>query len=250
MYEFQFGIWDLLDILIIALVIYRLMMLIRGTQAHQVFVGTVIFIIFAVVGFFLNLSGITWIIKSIKRYWVVVIVVIFQREIRQSLAQLGRSRLFKYLTGSQKGLIDEIVITIDRMRRNGYGAIIVFEREIGLGEFVSQGVQIGARVYAELLVSIFTPGGPLHDGAVILQNERIAACSVMLPLSTNPSIARFLGARHRAAVGITEVSDAVAVVVSEETRVISLSYNGRLITCKDLEAFKSDLQKMLAGKYK
>lgn len=249
MYELHFGIWDLIDIIIIALVLYKLLMLIRGTQAHQIFVGMVIFIIFGVVGFFLDLSGINWIMKSIKRYWIVVVIVVFQREIRQALAQLGRSRLFKYLIGSRRGFVDEVVISVDRMRRNGYGAIIVFEREIGLGEFVSQGIQIGANVYAELLVSIFTPGGPLHDGAVIVQGDKIAACSVMLPLSTNPGIARFLGARHRAAVGITEISDAVAVVVSEETRVISLAFEGRLITCKNLEAFKSDLIRMLEGKY-
>jgi len=250
MYELHFGIWDILDILIIAFVLYKLLILIRGTQAHQVFVGVVIFLLFGILGFFLNLSGINWIIGNVRKYWFIILVVVFQKEIRQALAQLGRSRLFKYLIGSQKGFVDEVVVAVDRLRRNGYGAILVFEREIGLGEFVSQGVQIGAVVYAELLVSIFTPGGPLHDGAVIIQGDRIAACSVMLPLSTNPGIARFLGARHRAAVGITEVSDAVAVVVSEETRVISLAFDGRLLTCKDLEAFKKDFTSMLEGRYR
>jgi diadenylate cyclase len=222
--------WDILDILIIAVVIYEFLKLIRGTRAVQMAVGSAV-----VVGlYFLStaapLQTVNWVIRNMVGYLVFAAIVLFQSDIRRALAHLGRTWLLRYVTSAEtdEEALEEIVTAAAQLADRRTGAIIAVEREIGLRNYVESGIPVDATITHDLLVSVFQPASPLHDGAVILQENRIAAASCFLPLTVNPQLSTELGTRHRAAIGLTEENDAVAVVVSEETGAISLARDGTI----------------------
>src|SRR5687767_7462695 len=224
------GWWDLLDIAIVSLIIYEFLKLIRGTRAMQMAVGSLL-----IVGLFYTsqlapLQTVNWLIRNMLVYVAFAAIVIFQSDIRRALAHFGQAPFFRYFYRQQSAneTIEELVVATTMLAAQKIGAIIAVEREIGLRNYIESGIPLDATLTYDLLVTIFQPDSPLHDGAVILQEDRVAAAACFLPLSVNPRVSRELGTRHRAAIGLSEESDAVAVVVSEETGYISLAIDGRI----------------------
>jgi len=222
--------WDVLDILVVAIIIYELLKLIRGTRAVQIAVG-----IASIIGLFylsrgLQLETLNWLIRNIVGYVVFAVIVLLQADIRRALIHLGRGRLFRRFNRkvSDDDTVEELVVAATTLSSKKTGAIIVIERSIGLRNYIESGIVLDAKVTYDLLVSIFQRDSPLHDGAVIMQGDRCAAAACFLPLTINPKLGRELGSRHRAAIGITEENDAVAVVVSEETGRMSIVEDGKL----------------------
>ncbi len=222
--------WDAVDILIVALLIYEFLKLIRGTRAVQMALSCG-----ALVGlFFLSnavpLQTVNWLIRNMVGYVVFAAIVLFQADIRRALSHFGRAPFFRIFTKPENDAetIEEVVVAARVLANRGIGGIVVLEREIGLRNYIESGIPLDAEVSYDLLISIFQPTAPLHDGAVIIQEGRIAAASCFLPLTVQPIVSRDLGTRHRAAIGLTEENDAVAVVVSEESGQISLALDGRI----------------------
>jgi diadenylate cyclase len=220
--------WDLLDIVLVSILIYELLLLIRGTRAMQMALSGGFLIGLFFVSEWLNLETVNWVIRNLATYMVFAIIVLFQADIRRALAHFGRAQFFKYFerASSDDETLEELVVAATTLAARRIGAIIVIERQIGLRNYIEGGIPLDATVTYDLLTSIFQPASPLHDGAVIVQGNRIAAC--FLPLSVNPRVSRELGTRHRAALGLTEENDAAAIVVSEETGFISLAIGGDL----------------------
>jgi diadenylate cyclase len=231
---------DILDVLIVAFLLYRLVLLVRGTRATQMFVGLGLLVVFSWLADRLGLIVVKQIISSLQTVWVVAFLIIFQPELRTALTHLGRRRgILFFAAPEQIPAEQEIIHAVERLSRRGLGALIVLEREISLGRWVKTGTPLGAEISAELLESIFTVPAPLHDGAVIISQDRIAAAACILPNTERTELGYVLGTRHRAAIGLSEVSDAVVIVVSEETRAISLAYGGdikRGLSIDDLTA--------------
>jgi diadenylate cyclase len=222
--------WDLLDILIVSILVYELLKLIRGTRAVQLAIG-----IAAMVGLFylsqgFQLETLHWLIRNIVGYLVFAVIVLLQADIRRALVHLGRGRLFRRLEGksADDDTVEELVVATTTLSAKKTGAIIVIERSIGLRNYIESGITLDANLTYDLLVSIFQPTSPLHDGAVIVQGDRVAAAACFLPLTINPRLNRELGSRHRAAIGVTEENDSVAIVVSEESGKISMVEDGDL----------------------
>jgi diadenylate cyclase len=221
-----------LDIALVFIIIYVVLKLLRGTRAVPTAVGMVILALLYWLAVAQDLATLEFVLRSAVLYIGVAIIVLFQSEIRQALIYFGNQLRFPDLR-RQRGqlgetIYDEIVLAATTLSTEKTGALIVFERAIGLRNLIDAGVGIDARISYDLLVTIFNPTTPLHDGAVVIQNDRIAAASVFLPLTKNPSISRELGTRHRAAIGITEGTDAISVVVSEETGLITFVENGEV----------------------
>ncbi len=194
----------------------------RGTRAVHMFFGLVILFILSVVAQWAHLMALNWIISSLKTVWVIAFVIIFQPELRRALASLGQHRfLSRFFTVEETGVLPEIIKSVTRLADKGIGAIIVLEKDMGLKNYIETGTKIDARLTAELIETIFSPTSPLHDGAVIVQNDRITAAGCILPLTQDQRLSVSLGTRHRAAIGLTEETDAVVIVVSEETQAIS-----------------------------
>ena len=225
----EFSWVQILDILIVALIIYQLLQFIRGTHAVQIAVGTLLLVVFYWVSQLLNLETVNWLLRTFLPYVVFGLIVIFQAEIRKGLAHLGKTPLLGAFGKERpEETVDEIVLAATTLASQRIGAIVVMEREMGLRSYIETGIGLDALLTYDLLISIFNPRTPLHDGAVVVQGKRIAAAACFLPLTVNPALSRTLGSRHRAAIGITEDTDAVAVVVSEETGTISLVAGGRI----------------------
>ena len=224
----EFSWLDVLDILIVALIIYELLQLIRGTHAVQMALGALVLVILYWASLWLNLQTLNWLLRTFLPFVVFGIIVVFQAEIRKVLAHLGKTPFFgAFSERRQEEVIDEVVLATTTLAAQKTGALLVIEREMGLRSYIETGIALDALVTYDLLISIFNPGTPLHDGAVILQGNRVAAAASFLPLTVNPELSRALGSRHRAAIGVTEDTDALAVVVSEETGTISLVQGGR-----------------------
>ena len=222
-------LFDILDVAAVSFVFYHVLMLVRGTRAAQMFFGLALLMVTSVAGSMLGLDGLNWIVSNLKTVWVIAFVILFQPELRRALASLGSHRMFRnFIRSDGQEPIGEIVNAAARLAELGLGALIVLEREAELRSFEETGTRIESRVTAELLETIFTPPTPLHDGAVIIRGSQLIAAGCILPLTSNPRLASTLGTRHRAALGIAEETDAVVVVVSEETRTISLAMDGRL----------------------
>lgn len=219
---------DLLDILIVGFIIYQLLQFIRGTHAVQMALGGVVLVAFYWFSQLFNLETVNWILRTFLPYVVFGVIVVFQAEIRKVLAHLGKTPLLGFTKQRTEEVIDEVVLASTTLAAQRTGAIIVIEREMGLRSYIETGIALDAIVTYDLLISIFNPGTPLHDGAVVVQGNRVAAAACFLPLTVNPELSRQLGSRHRAAIGLTEDTDAVVVVVSEETGIISLVYGGRI----------------------
>ena len=234
-----------IDILLVAALFYRLLTLVKGTRSAQMFVG--LFVI-AVVGFaarYFDLLAVRWIVESLKTVWLIVFVILFQPELRHALAQFGRTRYFRsFLRGENYGVLGEVVRAVESLAQRRHGALIVMERNVGLRNFTETGTRVDAKVSAELLVTLFSPGSPLHDGAIVVREDTIIAASCILPLSSNPLSAISLGTRHRAALGLSEETDAAVIVVSEQTGAISVAYRGVLYSRLDEGQLRSELSRI------
>jgi diadenylate cyclase len=226
----EIGWTDVLDIAIVGFLIYQLLLIIRGTGAVQLGLGILFLIFIFFVSQWLRLNTLHWTLTRIFPYLVFIIIILFQHEIRKAVSILGQNPLINLFTDQmQTQPLDEITFAVTSLASKRTGALIVLQREMGLKNYIEGGVVIDARVSYDLLMSIFNPSSPLHDGAVIIQGDRISAASCFLPLTLNPYLARELGSRHRAAIGLSEETDAMVVVVSEETGKISLVYNEEII---------------------
>lgn len=240
-----FWILDVLDIFLVAALFYRLLTLVKGTRSAQMFVGLLIIVLVGIVANYFDLLAVRWIVDSLKTVWLIVFVILFQPELRHALAQLGRTRYFRsFLRGESFGVLGEVVRAVENLSQRRHGALIVLERNVGLRNFVETGTRVDAKVSAELLVTLFSPGSPLHDGAVIVREDSIVASSCILPLSANPLTALSLGTRHRAALGLSEETDAAVVVVSEQTGGISVAYRGVLYPRLDEGQLRSELSRI------
>ena len=224
------GWWDVLDILVVSLIIYETLKLIRGTRAVQMALGAGVFVALFYASRWSHLGTVNWLVRNLAGYVVIAVIVLFQSDIRRALAHLGRAPFFRYLAKaeSKEESIEELVVAAGMLSAQRVGAIIAIERQIGLRSYVEGGIPLDALLTYDLLLSIFQKTSPLHDGAVIIQEDRIAAAACFLPLTINPKLSKELGSRHRAAIGLTEENDAVAVVVSEETGALSVVADGRI----------------------
>lgn len=231
----EFGWLDALDILMVAFIIYQLLLFIRGTHAVQMALGAGVLVLLYWTSRWADLQTVNWLLRTFLPYVVFGIIVVFQTEIRKVLAHLGKTPLLGAFSSQKtEELVDEVVLASTTLAAQQTGAIMVLEREMGLRAYIETGIALDAVLTYDLLVNVFTPGTPLHDGAVIVQGNRVAAAACFLPLTVNPALSRTLGSRHRAAIGVTEDTDAIAVVVSEETGTISLVAEGRIR--RDLDA--------------
>lgn len=234
---------NVFDIALVFVIVYVVLKLLRGTRAVPTVVGMVILALLYWLAVAQDLATLEFVLRSAVLYIGVAIIVLFQSEIRQALIYFGNRLRIPVFRRERGGLgetiYDEIVLAATTLSSEKTGALIVIERNVGLRNFIDAGVQLDAKLSYDLLVTIFNPSTPLHDGAVIIQNHRIASASVFLPLTKNPSISRDLGTRHRAGIGITEGSDAVTVIVSEETGLISFVENGVLIRNLDIATLRN-----------
>jgi uncharacterized protein (TIGR00159 family) len=242
----QFSWLDVVDILIVAFIVYQLLQFIRGTHAVQMALGGLVLVILYWASQWFNLETVNWLLRTFLPYVVFGIIVVFQTEIRKVLAHLGKTPLLgAFATTRTEEVIDEIVLAATTLAAQRTGAILVIEREMGLRSYIETGIALDALLTYDLLISIFNPGTPLHDGAVVIQGNRVAAAACFLPLTVNPGLARELGSRHRAAIGVTEDTDALAVVVSEETGGISVVVGGNIRRNVDGRALKQALLEAL-----
>jgi diadenylate cyclase len=242
--------WDLLDIALVSFLIYELLLLIRGTRAVQMALSGGFLIALFFLSEWLQLETVNWLIRNLAAYVVVAIIVLFQSDIRRALAHFGRAPFFRYFerATSTDETLEELVTAATTLSARRIGAIIVVERQIGLRNYIEGGIPLDANVTYDLMATIFQPGSPLHDGATIVQGDRVAAAACFLPLSVNPRVNRELGTRHRAAIGLTEENDAVAIVVSEETGIISLAIAGDLERGLSADALRLRLRALLGGR--
>jgi diadenylate cyclase len=237
---------DVLDVLILSFIFYYLFRFIRGTRAVQMVLGLLLILLASSVAGLLQLDGLNWIVQSLKTVWVLAFLIIFQPELRKALAGLGEARVFRSLgRGQDSSLLGELVRAAEALAEKRLGALIVVERSDNLKTVVETGTLLEAKATVELLVTIFTPPSPLHDGAVVVSGNQIQAAGCFLPLMQNPRLAQALGTRHRAALGMSDETDAVVVVVSEETGQISIAESGRLIRALDPGELRSHLGRLL-----
>lgn len=223
------GLVHVIDILVVAVLVYRLMLLVRGTRASQVLFGLLVLWVFTVIfRDLLHLPTMSWLLENFWMSAVLILVVVFQPELRAALANLGSQPLLgRFLAPASLNFVHEIIETVKTCTEKNIGALIILEQETGLRNFIETGTLINGEVSQELLLSIFNTRSPLHDGAVIISSDRVIAAGCLLPLSNDPSLAKILGTRHRAAVGLSEISDALVIVVSEETATVSVSRSGK-----------------------
>ncbi|MGA2690571.1 MAG: diadenylate cyclase CdaA [Candidatus Korobacteraceae bacterium] len=242
----QFSVISIIDILVVAFIIYEFLKLIKGTRAIPMLVAVVLLIVAFWLAHIEQLRTVDWLVTTLFPYAIFALIVVFGAEIRHALARLGRR-----LSAARGGVFDgtdsyeDIVLAADHFTQTGTGALIVIEREIGLRTFIESGVPLDANLSYDLLITIFRPSAPLHDGAVIVQKGRIAAAACFLPLSMNPVLSTQFGTRHRAAIGITEETDAISVVVSEETAAISIAVGGAIERDITVEYLRERLSELL-----
>jgi diadenylate cyclase len=241
---------DLLDIALVSFLIYELLLLIRGTRAVQMALSGGFLIGVFFLSEWLHLETVNWMIRNLAAYVVIAIIVLFQSDIRRALAHFGRAPFFRYFerATSTDETLEELVTAATTLSARRIGAIMVVERQIGLRNYIEGGIPLDALVTYDLMATIFQPGSPLHDGAAIVQGDRVAAAACFLPLSVNPRVSRELGTRHRAAIGLTEENDAVAIVVSEESGNISVAIAGDLERGLSVDALRLRLRALLGGR--
>ena len=234
-----------LDILLVGVVIYQVLVMIRGTRAAPMLAGVAVVAIIFYLARVGELTTLNWLISRLVPYVLFALIVVFQSEIRHVLANVGRRLRFGRGSASESDTYDDIVLAANLFSQHQTGALIVIEREIGLRTYIESGVPLDARLSYDLLATIFRPSAPLHDGAVIVQKERVAAAACFLPLSMNPVLSTQLGTRHRAGMGITEETDAIAVIVSEETGAISVAVGGKIERDLSVEQLRERLSSEL-----
>jgi diadenylate cyclase len=248
-YDFlEFDLYDLIDVLIVSFILYQVLKLMKGTRSAQITIGLFLIAGVAFVAYWFQLEGLTWLFSNLATFGLIVLVVVFQPELRGVLAQLGQSRILRrYVKFEDRKSLEEISRAVNRLSELGYGGLIVIERTVGLRDFAESGKEMRSNVSWEMLVTLFTPYTPLHDGAVIISGDSIISAAASLPLTSNPRYRKLYGMRHKAAIGITEESDAVVIVVSEETKKISIAYQGILDTDIEKSDFREKLASYLAG---
>lgn len=233
---------DALDIFIVSVVIYRVLLIIKGTKAEKMLIGLGVLLLAAFVSKYLQLYTTDWIVFSFWSQVVVAIIVLFQPEIRRTLAQMGESSFLQNFTSAEElKSLEEIVKASVALANRKIGALIVIEREVSLAEYVEIGTSLEARVSRELLLSIFHPTSPIHDGAIIIKGNRVVAAGCFLPITIGADLSKALGTRHRAGIGITEETDAVAIIVSEETGTVSVGIDGKIETHVDMGTLRDML---------
>jgi diadenylate cyclase len=241
---------DVIDILVVAVVLYRVFVMFKETRAVQILLGLGGLMVASFLARRFELYSTSWLLENFWSFWVLALIVVFQPELRRALAQLGQSRLFQGIAHAgreQRGhLLDDVVKAIQALAAKRIGALVVLERSTGLRNYAELGVPLDAVVSADLLVSLFLPYSPLHDGAVFIRGNRVAAAGCFLPLSRNTQLGRAMGTRHRAALGLAEETDAVVVVVSEETGRISLAVGGHMETPLERDALKRRLVELFS----
>jgi diadenylate cyclase len=241
------GWWDLLDILVVSILIYEVLLLIRGTRAVQMALGATLLIGLFYTSRWSHLETVNWLVRNLAAYIVFAVIVLFQSDIRRALAHFGRAPFFRYFAKAESAAetIEELVVAARMLATERIGAIIALERQIGLRNYIEGGIPLDAVLTYDLLLSIFLPTSPLHDGAVIVQDDRIAAAACFLPLTVNPKLSKQLGSRHRAAIGLTEENDSVAIVVSEETGSISIVNDGQIERGLDADMLRARLRSLM-----
>jgi diadenylate cyclase len=245
----HFGWRDFIDVLIVAVVVYEILTLVRGTRAVQMAVGAGLLVLLFYASRWAHLQTVNWLIRNMVGYLVFALIVLFQSDIRRALAHFGRTPFGAFFTRPQRAeeMIEEVVVAAGILSGQRVGGIVAIERSIGLRNYIEGGIPLDATVTNDLLVTIFRPGTPLHDGAVIIQGERIAAAACFLPLTVNPRVSKDFGTRHRAAIGLTEETDAVTVIVSEETGRISLALEGGIESLLTTDALRQRLRELLTA---
>ena len=245
-----FRIIDVIDIAIVSFIIYKVLGFVRSTRAEQLAKGLLVIVVAAFVSSpaLLDLYIVNWILTGIINVGIIALVVVFQPELRRALEYLGRGRFTRQFSIKEEGIagtVDKIVQAVEYLSRRKEGAIIVIERQTALQDIAETGTILDASISEDLLENIFYKGSPLHDGAVILRSERVLAAGCVLPLTMNPNLSKDLGTRHRAGIGISEVSDSVAIIVSEETGIISVAQDGKLQRFQDGKS----IERMLLNMY-
>lgn len=242
---------NIVDVLLVWYVFYKLITIIKGTKAVQLLKGIFVIIIVRILTDVFGLDTLKWMMDQVLPWGFLAIIIIFQPELRRALEQLGRGRLFARSTMQEEEernrLMEAITKSVSYMAKRRIGALISIERETGLSEYIETGTSMHSDMSSELLINIFIPNTPLHDGAVIIQRNRIAAAGCYLPLSESPFISKELGTRHRAALGISEVTDAITIIVSEETGAVSITANGDLDRNLSMEEFEARLRRVWFG---
>ncbi|ABY92235.1 MAG: diadenylate cyclase CdaA [Thermoanaerobacter sp.] len=246
---------DVIDILIIAYVLYRLILVIHKTRVEQLLKGLAVLIVITKVSEWLQIRTVNYILRNAMTVGVIALLIVFQPELRRGLESLGRSgflgKNFFFFNEEEKDMsevLGEICDAVQFLSRSKIGALIVLERETGLNELIETGIAMDSKISSELLINTFIPNTPLHDGAVIIRRDRIMAAGCFLPLTDNQNLSSELGTRHRAGIGVTEISDAVAIIVSEETGTISLAQNGRISRHLDAKTLKEVLSSIFEVK--
>jgi diadenylate cyclase len=236
---------SVIDILLVAFIIYEFLALVRGTRAALMLVGVAVLALTFYFSRLGDLVTLNWLISTLLPYAVFALIVVFAAEIRQALARLGRTLTLSRSRAAEADAYDDIVLAANLFSQNQTGALIIIEREVGLRTYIESGVPLDAHLSYDLLATIFRPSAPLHDGAAIIQQDRIAAAACFLPLSMNPVLSTQLGTRHRAGIGVTEETDAIAVIVSEETGAISLAVGGKIERDLTVERLRERLGELL-----
>lgn len=236
-------LYAIIDIALVTFIIYQTLLLFRGTRAVQMAVGLAVVITLFYISPWRQLTMIAWLLEHILPYFVFVIIVIFQPEIRRALTHFGKTPFLSGFSSIRRtDLYEEVVLAATTLAGRRTGALIVLERDVGLKNYIESGIALDSLVSYDLLVTIFDPSVPLHDGAVIIQENRLAAAACFLPLTVNPRLSKELGTRHRAAIGITEEADCLAIVVSEESGLISLAVDGQIERHLDAESLRKRLR--------
>lgn len=242
---------DLIDIVIVSFVIYKIFILIKGTRAARMLIGVGLFLAFSLFSRFFELYTLDWLIQSFWSQVILVLIILFQPEIRKALAQMGETPiLHRFSSAEEMKTIEEIVKATQALANKKIGALIVFERDVSLSEYIEIGVPLDAKVTKELLISIFHPSSPIHDGAVIIKGNKVLAAGCFLPIKLGAELSKTYGTRHRAALGISEETDAVAIIVSEETGSVSIAEKGNLESNLDMEKLRQKLTNIFTTKEK
>jgi len=237
-----------IEILILWVAYYRILLFFEGTRAFQVLKGITYLIVALLVSQLLGFEVLNWLLRNFFSIWIIVIVVIFQNELRSGLARLGQQHLFSVALGEVEiqALIKEISDAVHKLARQRVGCLVAVEREMKLDLYIDSGVGLDAKLSSPLLQSLFMTVSPLHDGGVVVRGERVAASSCLFPLSENPSVSKTVGTRHRAALGLSEQTDAVIMLVSEESGEVNIAFNSRFIEVRDQEHFEHVLKELLS----
>ncbi|MDX1777178.1 MAG: diadenylate cyclase CdaA [Desulfobulbales bacterium] len=245
----QFLRWqDIVDVLLVSFIIYRTILLIRGTRAVQMLGGIAVLIVIYFGARELELLTLYWLLRTLLSSIFLIIIIVFQRDIRRALTQVGKTPFYKTYDDALQNTIQVVVASARYLSRRRIGGLIVIERDTGLRDYIESGHKVDAALTTELLVSLFLPSSPLHDGGVIIHNNRIQTAGCLLPLTKNPYINKRYGTRHRAAIGLSEETDAVIVVVSEETQEISVIQHGSITTVSDETVLLNKLEEIFMPK--